>query len=116
LSSSAEVPRLAFDRGQYTFATRCAACHTIGRGDHLGPGLLDVTARRDRAWLTRFIAAPEKMNAAGHPVAVALRARYDQVRVPNLGLSESEIAVVIDYIDAQSRAARTASNGMTTPR
>src|SRR5438445_2763797 len=35
LKSYAEVPtRLTLDRGQYTFANHCAACHTIGGGDH----------------------------------------------------------------------------------
>jgi len=65
LKSYTEVPaRLTLDRGQYTFANHCAACHTIGRGDHLGPDLLGVTAARDRDWLTRFIVAPDQVRAA----------------------------------------------------
>jgi protein SCO1/2 len=106
MKSYAEVPRATFDRGQYTFANHCAACHTIGRGDHLGPDLLGVTATRDRSWLTRFIVTPERMNAEGDPIAVALRAKYKQVRMPNLDLTASDAAVLIDYIDEQSRAAR----------
>jgi protein SCO1/2 len=106
LKSYAEVPRLTFNKGQYSFAQHCSACHTIGRGDHIGPDLLGVTATRDRSWLTRFIVAPDKMNAEGDPIAVALRAKYKQVRMPNLDLTDSDAAVLIDYMEEQSRAVR----------
>src|SRR5712691_9148913 len=117
LPSYAEVPaRLTFDRGQYTFATHCAACHTIGRGDHLGPDLLGVTATRDRDWLARFIVAPDKVRAEGDPNALALRAKYKQVVMPSLDLGAGDAAVLIDYIDRQSRAVRDAAgtSGETT--
>ena len=39
----------------FLFQTGCAACHTPGDGDTIGPDVLGVTARRDRAWLTRMI-------------------------------------------------------------
>jgi protein SCO1/2 len=110
LKSYAEVPaRLTFDRGQYTFTNHCAACHTIGRGEHVGPDLLGVTDTRDRRWLARFIVAPDRMNAEGDPIAVALRAQYKQVRMPNLDLTSSDAAVLIDYMDRQSRAVRAAA-------
>jgi protein SCO1/2 len=117
LKSYAEVPaRLTLDRGEYTFANHCAACHTIGRGDHLGPDLLGVTATRDRDWLKRFIVAPDKVRAAGDPIALALRAKYKQVLMPSLDLGGGDAAVVIDYIDRQSRAVRDAAgtSGETT--
>ena len=104
LQSYAEMPpRPSFDRGQYTFATHCAACHTIGRGDHLGPDLRGVTTTRSRTWLTSFITAPDKMNAQKDPTATALRRRFKEVRMPNLGLEAEDVSVVIDYIDRQSR-------------
>ena len=46
LPSYADAPKLTLDQGQYTFRNHCAACHTIGRGDHLGPDLLGVTTTR----------------------------------------------------------------------
>jgi mono/diheme cytochrome c family protein len=56
-----DAPRLSIpDPGQYIFATHCAACHSIGQGDKIGPDLLGVTSIRDRTWLRRFIATPEK--------------------------------------------------------
>jgi len=115
--SYADAPTLHVDRGEYTFRNHCAACHTIGRGDHLGPDLLGVTATRDREWLAHFIVAPDKMVAAADPIAQTLLARYKQVLMPNLGLGSADAEVLIDYIEAQSRSARAtvSSAALTTP-
>jgi protein SCO1/2 len=112
LKSYGAAPLPAFNKGQYTFAYHCAACHTIGSGTpHIGPDLDGVTTRRPRDWLRRFIAAPDKMNAAGDPIALELRATYRQARMPNLALSDEDVSAVIDYLDEQSRARKTASAG-----
>ena len=91
-----------FDFGAFTYASRCAACHTLGRESAMVPDLLGVTDRRDRAWLTRFITAPNQMRAAGDPTALALRKKYT-VQMPNLTLDDNEVEAVIGYIDRQSR-------------
>jgi protein SCO1/2 len=104
LKSYVEVPRLAFNRGQYTFANHCAACHTIGRGDHIGPDLHGVTASRDRAWLSRFIVEPDKMRAEGDAIALSLREKYKQARMPNLNLNTQDAAAIIGYLEERTRA------------
>jgi protein SCO1/2 len=96
------------DKGQYIFATHCSACHTIGRGDKIGPDLQGVTSQRDRAWLARFIARPDQMIAAGDPVATELFRKYKQVNMPDLRLADVDINSLIDYMQAQS-ANRTAA-------
>src|SRR5690606_19115441 len=55
--------------GQVLFQRTCAVCHTIGNGDLVGPDLHGVLERRDRAWLERFMLAPDKMIAEGDPIA-----------------------------------------------
>jgi protein SCO1/2 len=116
LKSYAEAPVLADNPGRYAFAYHCAACHTIGGGTKIGPDLAGVMSRRDRDWLQHFIRAPDAMNAAGDPVAVALRKEYQEARMPNLDLSEVDTAAVIDYIEAQTRqhAAVDAAAGAAT--
>ncbi len=102
-----ELPKV--DRGAYLFKTRCAACHTVGKGDGIGPDLVNVTTRRDHCWVGRYIAEPDRMLAEGDPVAVELFAKYKSVRMPNLRLSQEEVAVLLSYIEKQSRAVHTCS-------
>jgi protein SCO1 len=99
LKSYSGAPEFAVDRGQYLFGTKCAACHTIGRGDRVGPDLLGVTQSRDRAWLTRYIQTPDKVLAGGDPTAKALFSAYKEVRMPNLSLSEAEAKALIGFLD-----------------
>jgi protein SCO1/2 len=103
-------PMAAFDLGAFTYAKRCGACHTIGGGGTHAPDLLGVTDRRDRAWLTRFIAAPNEMRASGDSTALALRAKY-QLQMPNLLLTDGEVEAVIGYVAEQSRALARAVTG-----
>jgi len=116
LKSYGAAPLPTFNKGQYTFAYHCAACHAIGGGTaHIGPDLDGVTTRRERDWLRRFIAAPDKMNAGGDPIALALRATYQQARMPNLALSDEDVSAVINYLDERSRERHRASPEAVTP-
>jgi protein SCO1/2 len=101
--SYADAPKLTFDAAAVSFRNHCAACHTIGRGDLVGPDLRGVVARRNRDWLARFIAAPDRVVASGDPIARALLVRYPQPLMPNLGLGPGDADLLIDYIDARSR-------------
>ncbi len=106
LKSYAEAPKLSTaDNGQYLFTSKCAACHTIGHGDRVGPDLAGVTRVRDRAWLTRYMETPDEVLAAGDPIATALFQQYKEVRMPNLRLSEADVAALIGYLAAQDAAA-----------
>jgi len=110
LQSYTEVPsKLTLDRGEYTFANHCAACHTIGGGDHFGPDLRGVHQRRDRDWLARFIVSPEKVRAAGDPTALALRAKYKSVVMPSLDLGADDAKVLIEYIARESGGSAAAA-------
>jgi protein SCO1 len=90
---------LKFTAGQYLFAKDCAACHTLGQGDKIGPDLKSVTRLRDREWLERFLHEPDKMREAGDPIVVALTERY-KVLMPNLYLGDQDIAALLDYLKA----------------
>jgi protein SCO1/2 len=102
LKSIAEAPRPeVFGPGQVLFYNRCAACHTFGKGDLLGPDLKGVTTRRERAWLVRFLAAPDQMRAGKDPVALELAKQY-KVVMPNLSLTNKELGDLIEYLEAKS--------------
>jgi protein SCO1/2 len=108
-ASYAGASRLAFETGQYVFSSRCAPCHTIGEGDRIGPDLAGVTRTRDRAWLIRYISRPGEMLEAGDPIAEALFAKYQQVRMPTLYLADADVAAVVDYLEKQHSPASVAT-------
>lgn len=99
--------------GQALFKKMCAPCHTIGVGDRVGPDLRGVTIRRDHAWLARYIRNPAQLRGRQDPTALALAAQYPVVRMPALGVSESDASDLISYLaTANSRM----SEGAATPR
>ena len=108
----ADVQPLKMTAGQYMFSTHCGACHTIGRGDRIGPDLRGITATRDHAWLSRFIVEPDKMMAERDPVALSLLAKY-KVKMPNLGLTRHDAADLIGYLEEQGGAAAATPAAVT---
>ena len=43
------------------FVRKCASCHTVGKGDRVGPDLKGAVERRGKPWVERFVAAPSTM-------------------------------------------------------
>jgi nitrite reductase (NO-forming) len=92
--------------GKMAFETKCFACHSIGQGNKLGPDLAGVTHRRTDRWLTQWMTAPEKM-LISDPVAKAMLKEYNNIAMPNQGLSANEIAQYLAYfhwIDGAGKA------------
>ena len=85
--------------GEALFIKVCSGCHTVGRGDRVGPDLAGISERRQRSWLVDFIASPERMRARKDPIALALMAKYPNVRMPGVGIAEDEAAELVAYID-----------------
>ena len=86
--------------GQAPYRGRCASCHTLGAGDRIGPDLKDVTVRRTRDWLARYLPAPDRMLASKDPIAVELAKRH-KVPMPNLNLTHDQIDELIAYMELQ---------------
>jgi protein SCO1/2 len=84
--------------GQALYARLCAGCHTVGKGDRVGPDLAGIAGRRDVGWLTSFIASPEKMRREGDSVAQALAAKFPHVRMPAFGLSKTDTVDLLTYV------------------
>jgi protein SCO1/2 len=101
---------LNIDKGQYLFTQRCSACHTIGDGQKVGPDLLGISSRRNPAWLRRYVSVPDKMLAEKDSIAMYLFNKYKEVRMPNQGLHEVDVAVILDYIDTRTTALRAADS------
>jgi protein SCO1/2 len=108
--SYTEAPTLNLSKGKYLFSTRCAPCHTIGKGVGVGPDLLGVTRVRERAWLSRFITKPDEMLAKKDPLAISLFKKYNEVQMPNLRLADADAETLIDYLEEQTAASPSASH------
>lgn len=93
-------------KGKLNFESKCLACHSVGKGDKLGPDVLGVTKTRTDAWLMKWLKSPESM-LASDPDAKAMLAKY-KVPMPNQNLSDAEAMQLIKYfhwIDEQTGAA-----------
>lgn len=87
--------------GAQIFQQKCASCHTIGGGPLVGPDLQGVTQRRDLEWLKSFIAEPDKLIASGDPIALELLAEFNNIAMPNLGLTDQEVEDLLVYLSPQ---------------
>ena len=83
-------------QGKAAFESKCLACHSVGQGKRLGPDMAGVTSRRHDDWLMKWLSAPEKMLATD-PVAKALLKEYNNLPMPNQGLSQTEIRQYLAY-------------------
>ena len=43
------------------FVRKCGSCHTVGKGDRVGPDLKGAVERRGRPWVERFVGEPSAM-------------------------------------------------------
>jgi cytochrome c len=105
------------------FSTKCASCHTFGKGERIGPDLKGVTERHPRTWLLAWIRSSDKLIRAGDASAVALFQKYRSQRMPDHELTEAQIGALLDYLAAggpelderrQVRQAHTASSAEVT--
>ena len=85
------------DVGEEIFQSNCTGCHTIGKGNSVGPDLSGVTIRREENWLIRQIKDPDGLVEEKDPVALQLLKEYDMPMVA-LGLSDEEIKEIILYL------------------
>lgn len=96
-SSAAEPSAEPTDPTVDLFVRKCGSCHTVGNGKRVGPDLQGALDRRDRAWLERFVKAPSTM-LDSDPIARQLVTEFAGVRMPDLGLSDSEVSSLSDLI------------------
>lgn len=91
------------------FKQNCASCHTIGGGRLVGPDLKDVTQRKDRAWLARFLQNPKAMIDAGDPYALQLQQEARGVVMPTVaGMTPARANELLDFLTAESKSPRAA--------
>lgn len=105
----------AFIRAQQPaefFQQNCTSCHTIGGGRLVGPDLKDVTQRKDRAWLGRFLQNPKAMIDTRDPYALQLQQDARGIVMPAIpGMTADRANALLDFIEAESKSGKAAAAG-----
>jgi cytochrome c551/c552 len=83
-------------------ARACSGCHTIGKGRMAGPDLAHVNDRRTQAWLKAWLKDPPKMIETDAD-AKALAAQYNNVKMPNMKLTDDDVQALIQHIAKESQ-------------
>jgi protein SCO1/2 len=91
-------PALA-KKGAVLFTAKCASCHSIGRGQVVGPDLKGLSSRVEPDWAKAFMRDPGPL-LASDAHAKQMLATY-LVKMPNLQLSSDEIASLAEYLRQQ---------------
>lgn len=73
----------------------CIGCHIIGEAE-TAPDLTDVTVRRTKDWLKKFIANPEKFY--NDPTVAPLVLKYS-LNMPNLEVPPKDLDQIVEYLD-----------------
>jgi mono/diheme cytochrome c family protein len=96
------------------FRQNCMSCHTIGGGRLTGPDLKDVTQRKDRAWLERFVQNPPAVMESGDAYALQLKEDARGVVMPIApGMSSDWARLLLDLIDAESKLPKSQFAGLS---
>lgn len=82
----------------------CAGCHTIGQGAAAGPDLRDVTRRRDREWLIRFLLDPDDFKS--DPGVAKMIQEAGGLEMPTTeGLTREMAIALLQLIEQRSASA-----------
>ncbi len=84
-------------------AKACNACHDItGQRTAMGGDLKDVTKIRDLEWLFNFIKDPKAMLKVDGLAKQLLR-EYNNIPMPQQGLTDEEVIAIIEYLKDPSK-------------
>jgi mono/diheme cytochrome c family protein len=107
-ASTSAMPQFVVDKkladtGKGLFTAKgCIGCHTIGKGRLAAPDLNGLLDRRSPEWIKKWLHDPEVM-LASDPTAQGLLKEYNNLRMPNLKLTDDEILALMNYIASQSK-------------
>jgi mono/diheme cytochrome c family protein len=103
----------AADEAASYFRQNCISCHTIGGGRLVGPDLKDVTQRKERAWLQRFVANPKSFLDGGDSYAAKLKEEARGAVMPNIsGIDETKTSALLDMIEHESKLPKSQFAGL----
>jgi mono/diheme cytochrome c family protein len=95
------------------FRKNCSNCHTVGGGRLTGPDLKDVSQRKDREWLIKFMMDPQAVIDSGDAYALKILSESRNVPMPKLpGMTRERSEYLLDLIDAESKLEKSQFKGL----
>lgn len=73
----------------------CAGCHTMGKAES-APDLTDITVRRSREWIKKFVLNPEKYY--DDPLIAEMIKKF-ALEMPNLDVEPEHADQIVEYLD-----------------
>lgn len=102
------------DPATETFRQSCMSCHTVGGGRLVGPDLKDVTKRKDRAWLVKFISNPKAVLDGGDPYALKLKDEArGAVMPPIAGMTPQLAEAILTLVESESKKPKSQFIGLS---
>lgn len=98
-----KIVQRSINRGKVLFKREsCTSCHKVNTIVCFGARLENITERRDRKWLYRYIREEQVMFNEGEPDVVALREEFKgAIGLHNKKhLTDAEIDDVLNYLDS----------------
>jgi len=88
--------------GQEIFQNVCAACHSIGKGQLIGPDLKNVEQRHTRSWMYKWIKSSQSMVKSGDADAIKLFNDNNKIVMPDQDISNNKIDEILAFIQSKS--------------
>ncbi|MBI3813441.1 MAG: c-type cytochrome [Nitrospinae bacterium] len=96
-----KLPSYAGDAsaGEELFKKRCRQCHKTTEQLSTGPGLKNVTKRRDIEWIDRWLKDPKKMMDSSDPIAQGHKKNFKKhmPKIPVMS-NDDKRSDIIEYL------------------
>lgn len=90
--------------GEELFKQNCASCHSIGKGDVVGPDLKGLPDRRSEEWILKFVRNSQTVVQSGDADAVALFEKFKKVVMPPQNLNDDQIKSIVAHVKETGNA------------
>src|SRR3989304_268956 len=105
----------AQESGKQIFQQSCAACHSIGGGQLVGPDLAGVNDKRPEDWLLKYIKSSQTLVKSGDKTAIALFEQFNKIPMPDQALSDDQIKKVLAHIKETGGSPTAGKEGPAAP-
>lgn len=90
------IDKSVAEKGEAIFVSKCSACHKTTEEKVVGPGLKNITQKREPEWIMNMITNPEEMTKSD-PVAKALFEKH-LIQMTFQNVSDEESRAILEFL------------------